>query len=100
MAEPVTERQYQGRVHERSRQLMSAWMSELGRADEKRSLMALYEAGAASIVELDASSAAALPRYQQVQLRGRYDSQHQILLDNMPSQHGQPGYRVVTPLAR
>ena len=33
MAEPVTERQYQGRVHERSRQLMSAWMSELGRAD-------------------------------------------------------------------
>lgn len=29
----VTERQYQGRVHERSRQLMSAWMGELSRAE-------------------------------------------------------------------
>jgi benzoyl-CoA reductase subunit B len=33
MAEAVTERQYQGRVHERSRQLMSAWMGELARAE-------------------------------------------------------------------
>jgi benzoyl-CoA reductase subunit B len=33
MADTVTERQYQGRVHERSRQLMSAWMAELGRAE-------------------------------------------------------------------
>jgi benzoyl-CoA reductase subunit B len=29
----VTERQYQGRVHEHSRQLMSAWMTELARAE-------------------------------------------------------------------
>jgi hypothetical protein len=28
----VTERSYQGRVHEESRRLMSAWMAELGRA--------------------------------------------------------------------
>jgi benzoyl-CoA reductase subunit B len=33
MAHAVTERQYQGRVHERSRQLMAAWMGELGRAE-------------------------------------------------------------------
>ncbi len=33
MATPVTERQYQGRVHERSRQLMSGWMGELARAE-------------------------------------------------------------------
>jgi benzoyl-CoA reductase subunit B len=33
MASPITERQYQGRVHERSRQLMSAWMQALGRAE-------------------------------------------------------------------
>jgi benzoyl-CoA reductase subunit B len=33
MAMQITERQYQGRVHERSRQLMSAWMAELGRAE-------------------------------------------------------------------
>jgi benzoyl-CoA reductase subunit B len=32
-ATQVTERQYQGRVHARSRQLMSAWMGELGRAE-------------------------------------------------------------------
>ena len=30
---PVTERQYQTRVHERSRALMAAWMAELGRAE-------------------------------------------------------------------
>jgi hypothetical protein len=29
----VTERQYQGHVHEHSRRLMSAWMGELGRAE-------------------------------------------------------------------
>ena len=28
----VTERQYQGEVHEHSRRLMGAWMAELGRA--------------------------------------------------------------------
>ncbi|MBI4638043.1 MAG: 2-hydroxyacyl-CoA dehydratase, partial [Candidatus Rokubacteria bacterium] len=33
MPAQVTERQYQGRVHERSRQLMSAWMAALGRAE-------------------------------------------------------------------
>jgi len=33
MGAKVQERQYQGRVHERSRQLMSAWMAELGRAE-------------------------------------------------------------------
>ena len=32
----VTERQYQGRVHEESRALMSAWMAELGRAEAER----------------------------------------------------------------
>ncbi|MBI2528307.1 MAG: hypothetical protein HYV93_20295, partial [Candidatus Rokubacteria bacterium] len=33
MPAQVTERQYQGQVHEQSRQLMSAWMDELGRAE-------------------------------------------------------------------
>ena len=33
MPPQVTERAYQGRVHERSRELMSAWMGELGRAE-------------------------------------------------------------------
>ncbi|HSE91809.1 MAG TPA: 2-hydroxyacyl-CoA dehydratase family protein [Methylomirabilota bacterium] len=33
MATPVTERQYQGRVHEVSRRLMADWMAQLGRAE-------------------------------------------------------------------
>jgi hypothetical protein len=33
MSEPVAERQYQGAMHARSRELMSAWMAELGRAE-------------------------------------------------------------------
>ncbi|MBI2493852.1 MAG: 2-hydroxyacyl-CoA dehydratase [Candidatus Rokubacteria bacterium] len=33
MPAQVTERQYQGKVHEDSRRLMSAWMGELGRAE-------------------------------------------------------------------
>ncbi len=33
MTEPVAERQYQGAMHARSRELMSAWMAELGRAE-------------------------------------------------------------------
>jgi benzoyl-CoA reductase subunit B len=42
----VTERQYQGRVHEESRALMSAWMAELGRAEaERRPTAALMISG-------------------------------------------------------
>ena len=33
MATPITERQYQGKVHEHSRRLMSDWMGELSRAE-------------------------------------------------------------------
>jgi surfeit locus 1 family protein len=39
-----------------------------------------------------------LPRYTRVQLSGRYDGGHQILLDNI-SHDGKPGYEVLTPLA-
>jgi surfeit locus 1 family protein len=38
-----------------------------------------------------------LARYAQVRLAGRYDGEHQFLLDNM-SHAGQPGYQVLTPL--
>lgn len=45
-AATVTERQYQGRVHEQSRALMSAWMAELGRAEaEGRPTAALMISG-------------------------------------------------------
>lgn len=70
---------------------------QLHRADEKRALLEQYEAGQQSTVELTSAKVDTLPRYQQVRARGHYDSAHQILLDNMPSQVGWPGYRVVTP---
>ena len=42
----VKERQYQGRVHEASRQLMSAWMGDLQRAEaEGRATGALMISG-------------------------------------------------------
>src|SRR5574342_499340 len=46
MATAITERQYQGQVHEYSRRLMSAWMGELARAEaEKRVTGALMISG-------------------------------------------------------
>jgi len=46
MPPQVTERAYQGRVHQRSRELMSAWMGELGRAEaEGRPTAALMISG-------------------------------------------------------
>jgi len=76
---------------------------QLHRAQEKRSLMAQYALGQQSIADLTAENAHSLPRYQHIRLRGHYDSAHQVLLDNMPSndpaQRGRPGYRVLTPFA-
>jgi surfeit locus 1 family protein len=77
--------------------LLGVW--QLERAEEKRALVGQFSAGQQSTVALTAESASSLPRYQNVQARGRYDPQHQILLDNMPSELGQAGYRVLTPLA-
>jgi benzoyl-CoA reductase subunit B len=46
MPPQVTERAYQGRVHRRSRELMSSWMGELGRAEaEGRATAALMISG-------------------------------------------------------
>jgi surfeit locus 1 family protein len=70
---------------------------QLNRAAEKDALQANYAAGQQSVVELTAANAAQLAQYQRVSARGHYDSTRQILLDNMPSAMGQPGYRVVTP---
>ena len=60
-------------------------------------LVEQYAAGAERLVDLDASNAASLPRYQHVRARGHFESAHQVLLDNMPSQSGRAGFRVVTP---
>ena len=66
------------------------------RAQHKRALAAAFHAGDSAVQPL-AGSSAALPRYTQVRAQGRYDGEHQFLLDNM-SHDGQPGYQVLTPL--
>jgi surfeit locus 1 family protein len=67
------------------------------RAEQKRVLASEYGAGGQSVDELGARATSALPRYAQVRLHGRYDGEHQFLLDNI-SHRGQPGYEVLTPL--
>jgi surfeit locus 1 family protein len=70
---------------------------QLRRAEAKRVLMVQAAVGQNSTVTLSATNAYQLPRYQHVRVRGSFDDQHQVLLDSMPSSHGQPGYRVWTP---
>jgi surfeit locus 1 family protein len=73
---------------------------QLGRGREKQALIASFEHGQRSTMTLGTASVAALPRYQRVVVTGHYDPERQILLDNMPSKDGLPGYRVLTPLVR
>jgi surfeit locus 1 family protein len=69
---------------------------QLDRAAEKQALLDQIEAGEKTTRTLTAD-ASTLQRYQAVTAQGRYDAAHQVLLDNMPSLQGFPGYRVLTP---
>jgi surfeit locus 1 family protein len=74
---------------------------QLDRADQKRALLTAYQRGADRTIPLTRENVEQLVRYQQVELHGRYDSERQVLLDNMPStgrQTGRPGYHVWTLL--
>lgn len=73
---------------------------QLGRADQKRALQAAFERGAGTSVTLGRGTADGLPRYQHVTALGHYDASRQVLLDDMPSRTGLPGYRVLTPFVR
>ena len=73
---------------------------QLGRAQEKRALLEAFTSGSEDIVDATGLGFDELARYQRVRLRGTYDATRQILLDNMPSAAGRPGYRVLTPLER
>lgn len=70
---------------------------QLGRADEKQALLDQYAIAQKTQIEITPQNATSLPRYQRVTVSGRFDPAHQVLLDNMPSHTGQPGYRVLTP---
>lgn len=70
---------------------------QLGRADEKRVLFAAYARGTGEtpLEGLNASDPA-MQRYQLLRLQGRFDPDHQVLLDNI-SHAGRSGYHVLTP---
>lgn len=77
---------------------LGSW--QIDRSREKRALIEAFERGNAQTVPLSVTRVGELPRYQRVSASGRYEPGRQILLDNMPSSTGQPGYRVLTPLRR
>ena len=77
---------------------LGSW--QLGRGREKQEMIDSFEQGAASSVILADATVDGLPRFQHVTASGYYDSTRQILLDNMPSSKGRPGYRVLTPFVR
>ncbi|MFZ1625633.1 MAG: SURF1 family protein [Gammaproteobacteria bacterium] len=70
---------------------------QLGRAEAKRAIFAAYAQGTSTATRegLDGVSTGE-QRYQLLRLQGHYDSDHQLLLDNI-SHAGQPGYHVLTP---
>jgi len=66
------------------------------RGEYRTAQWAAYEAGGESR-DATAGELASLPRYTRVRLTGRFDGEHQFLLDNI-SEGGRAGYDVVTPL--
>jgi surfeit locus 1 family protein len=77
---------------------LGAW--QLARGREKQALVTSFERGQQTTTTLGGGSVDALPRYQRISVAGHYDPARQILLDNMPSKDGLPGYRVLTPFVR
>lgn len=74
---------------------------QIGRAREKQALIESFARGTQTSVELLSDiSIDGLPRYQHLRAEGHYEPAYQVLLDNMPSQSGRPGYRVLTPFRR
>jgi surfeit locus 1 family protein len=73
---------------------------QLGRAHEKQALFDAFMQGSQDTVDATGLGFDELARYQHVRLHGAYDATRQILLDNMPSVTGRPGFRVLTPFER
>ena len=73
---------------------------QLDRSRERQALIDGFQHGGAIAVDVTSRSIDGLSRYQTVSARGAYQPLRQILLDNMPSADGRPGYRVLTPFRR
>ena len=77
--------------------LLTLGFWQLDRMRQKQALFTAFAAGTRETVDLQSLRADPGARYQHAWVSGRYDSEHQILLDNMTHQ-GEVGYRVLTPL--
>jgi surfeit locus 1 family protein len=77
--------------------LISLGFWQLRRADEKRQLVAAFASGQQATIELTGATTLQPGRYQHIHARGQYDVVRQLLLDNLPSSEGAPGYHVLTP---
>ncbi|HKE45903.1 MAG TPA: SURF1 family protein [Steroidobacteraceae bacterium] len=77
--------------------LLTLGFWQLSRMREKQALFAEFAAGTHSTVDLVSLRPDTSARYQHASVSGRYDSEHQVLLDNM-THAGRVGYRVLTPL--
>ncbi len=79
--------------------LLTLGFWQLDRAAEKAELQAAFAERSqqlpASLAEVNPDDPAS--RYRRVVATGRYDGEHQLLLDNQV-RDGQPGYHVLTPL--
>lgn len=74
---------------------------QIGRGRDKQAMIESFQRGTQSSVQLQGGvTVDELPRYQHIRAEGRYQPDRQILLDNMPSQAGRPGFRVLTPFKR
>jgi len=73
---------------------------QVDRGNEKQALLAQFAAGTRTTVDVAGIDLESLARYQHVRILGHYLPQQQILIDNMPSAIGSPGYRVLTPFSR
>lgn len=76
--------------------LLALGFWQLDRMRQKQALFDAFAAGTRETHELRDMPAGATTRYSHVSASGRYDSSHQILLDNM-THAGSAGFRVLTP---
>jgi surfeit locus 1 family protein len=66
------------------------------RAEWRQAEWSAFAHGADRAVELGSGGTAAVPRFQRVAVAGRFDPEHQFLLDNR-IENDQAGYEVLTP---
>jgi surfeit locus 1 family protein len=78
---------------------IGAGIWQLDRAEQKRQIFDAFESGSGAPVrnQLVANEAADEAIYQRFFIRGRYDGEHQVFIDNMISD-GRNGYQILTPL--